>query len=161
MQLRYKVKLTERQRNELISLINTGKEKSKKLTHARVLLQADCSRLGPAKKSKEIGINLHIHERTVRRIRERFVVEGLEAALNGKPHRSFKPRKLDGEQEAHLIALCCSQTPQGRKSWTLKLLSEQLVELNVVERVSRSTVQRTLKKMNLSHGEKKNGVFQQ
>ena len=158
MQLKYKVKLTDSERNKLITLISTGKEKAKKLMHARILLQADCSRLGAAKRSKEIAENLHIHEKTVRRVRERFVAEGLEAAINRKPHQSFKPRKLDGEQEAHLIALCCSQSPQGRKSWTLKLLSDELVALNVVDSVSRSTVQRTLKKMNLSLGERKSGA---
>src|SRR5262249_9401209 len=96
--------------------------------------------------------NLQINERTVHRVRQKFGTQGLEAALNRKEHKSYKPRKLDGEQEARLIALCCSQAPEGRKGWTLKLLGENLVRLDIVDSISRSTVYRTLKKTNLNHG---------
>jgi transposase len=152
MKLKYKVKLTPSQRVDLIKLTQNGKEKAKKLTHARVLLQADCSKEGPGLKAKVIAKNLNINERTVHRIRLKFTANGLEAALNRKSHKAYKPRKLDGEQEAHLVALCCSKAPKGRTIWTLELLSERLVELKIVDSVSRSTIHRTLKKMNLSLG---------
>ena len=146
MSSRYKVKLTPKQRQALLKLVCTGKDKAKKLTHARILLQADASPAGPGLSAKKIAEQLNIHARTALRVKERFVKEGLYAALNRKPHKHYKPRKLDGEQETHLIALCCSKAPKGRASWTLQLLGEQLVKLNIVDRISRSTIYRTLKK---------------
>lgn len=148
----YKVKLTPNQRTQLLQLVRNGKAKTKKIIHANILLQADCSKAGPSLKAKAIAQNLNVHERTVHRVRERFANQGLEAALNRKKHVRYKPRKLDGEQEAHLIALCCGSPPAGQKNWTLKLLSEQLVQLEIIDAISKSTVQRTLKKMNLSLG---------
>ncbi len=133
-------------------MIRNGKDKAKKLTHARVLLQADASKAGPGLQTKVIAAQLHIHPRTVLRIRERFVLEGLNAALNRKAHNRHKPRKLDGEQESRLITLCCSKAPEGRADWTLQLLSEYLVKLHIVESISRSTIYRTLKKTNLNPG---------
>lgn len=150
--MKYKVKLTECQRKRLLEMVNTGKEKARMLTHARVLLQADASKSGPALKAKVIAKHLNIHERTVHRIRERFANEGLESALNRKAHSRHKPKRLDGDQEAQLIALCCGAKPEGRTSWTLDLLSDELVKLNIVAQVSRSTVRRVLKKTNLSLG---------
>ena len=152
MPSKFKVKLTPSQRSKLIALTRNGKQKSKTMTHARVLLQADCSKEGPALKAKVIAQHLNIHERTVHRVRQKFAEEGIDAALNRKPHKKYKPRKLDGEQEAHLIALCCSPAPSGRTVWTLELLSEALVRMKIVDAVSRSTIHRTLKKTNLSHG---------
>ena len=152
MRKKYKVKLTSNQRKQLLEIVHNGKQKAKTNTHARILLQADSGQEGPALRAKTIASNLNIHERTVHRIRERFANEGLETALHRKKHRRYKPRKLDGDQEAHLVALCCGAVPEGRKSWTLRMLSERLVELEIVSSVSRSTVFRTLKKMNLSLG---------
>lgn len=152
MKARYKVKLTPIQRGQLLSLIHNGTDKAKKLTHARVLLQADVSKEGSGLQSKAIAEQLHIHPKTVRRIRARFVLQGLEAALNRKPHKHYKPRKLDGEQESYLIALCCSKAPEGSSDWTLQLLCEHLVKLQVVQDISHSTLCRTLKKTNLSLG---------
>jgi len=150
--MKYKVKLTAHQRNELLEIVKNGNTKAKKLTHARVLLQADCSKLGLALKAKVIAKNLNIHERTVHRIRERFSVEGMEIALNRKPHKKYKPTILDGDQEAQLIALCCGPKPEGQASWTLSLLTEKIVTLNIVDQISRSTIFRALKKMNLNLG---------
>lgn len=152
MSKRYKVKLTPYQRKQLLKIVRNGKQKAKTITHAQVLLQADSGKEGSGLKAKVIAANLNIHERTVHRIRDRFANEGMEIALHRKKHRKYKPRKLDGDQEAHLVAICCGAPPEGRKEWTLRLLSERLVELRIIDSISRSTVQRTLKKMNLSLG---------
>ncbi|ODS22737.1 hypothetical protein AB835_12620 [Candidatus Endobugula sertula] len=144
--MKYKVKLTASQRFDLVELVNKGKEKARKLTHARILLQADYSKEGPALKAKIIAQNLNIHERTVHRVRQKFANEGLSVALNRKEHTHYKPRRLDGVQEVKLIAICCGSSPKGRVGWTLELLADQLVKLNIVDSLSKSTVQRTLKK---------------
>lgn len=148
----YKVKLTELQREGLIEIVRNGKKQAKVIMHANVLLQADCSPNGPALKAKVIAENLNIHSRTVHRIRRKYAEEGIEAAILRKPHKQYKPRRLDGEAEAHLIALSCSQAPDGRASWTLELLANELVRLEVVDSVSKSTIRQTLKKTNLSLG---------
>jgi transposase len=146
---KYTVKLTGSEREELLSLIKKGKAAAYKLTHARILLAAAESVLNSDKQSDiEIAWTLHIAPKTVKRIRKRCVEEGLEAALFRKQHTRTKPRKLDGDGEAHLIALCCSEPPEGRVRWTLKLLSERLVSLDIVESIAVSTVSETLKKMN-------------
>jgi len=152
MRKKYKVKLTHGQRKQLLEIVHNGKQLAKTITHARVLLQADSGEEGPAKKAKAIAADLNIHERTVHRVRESFANDGMEAALYRKKHRKYKPRKLDGDQEAHLVAVCCGTPPEGRKEWTLKLLSERLVQLEITDSISRSTIHRTLKKMNLSLG---------
>jgi type IV secretory pathway VirB10-like protein len=105
MKARYKVKLTLSQRSQLLKLIHNGTDKAKKLSHARVLLQADVGKEGPGLQSKAIAAQLHIHPKTVLRIRERFVTQGLESALNRKPHKHYKSRRLDGEQETGLVAI--------------------------------------------------------
>jgi len=148
----YKVKLTRTQKEGLVEIVRNGKQQAKVILHANVLLQADCSSEGPALKAKVIAENLCINERTVQRIRRKYAEEGIEAAIHRKPHKKYKPRKLDGEAEAHLIALCCSQAPNGRVSWTLGLLADELVRLNIVNKISKSAVRGTLKKTNLSLG---------
>ncbi len=152
MRKKYKVRLTPNQRKQLLEIVHNGKQQAKTITHALILLQADSGEEGPAKRAKVIAANLNIHERTVHRVREAFANNGLESALHRKKHRQYRPRKLDGDQEAHLVALCCGSPPEGRKEWTLRLLSERLVELEITDSISRSTVHRTLKKMNLSLG---------
>lgn len=152
MRKKYKVRLPPGQRKQLLEIVHNGNQQAKTITHARLLLQADSGEEGSAKKAKIIAADLNIHERTVHRVREAFANNGLETALHRKKHRQYKPRKLDGEQEAHLIALCCGSPPEGRKEWTLRLLSERLVELEITDSISRSTVHRILKKMNLSLG---------
>jgi transposase len=152
MRKKYKVKLTPNQRERLLEIVHNGKQKAKTITHARILLQADSGAEGPGLRAKAIATGLNVHERTVHRVRESFSNDGLEAALHRKKHRQYKPRKLDGDQEAHLVAICCGTPPEGRKEWTLRLLGERLVQLEVVDSISRSTVHRTLKKMNLSLG---------
>jgi transposase len=112
------------------------------------------------KTTLEVSKSLGVSEKTVTRLRKRFVEEGLEAALLRKKHSRTKPRKMTGDQEAHLVALCCSAPPEGRSRWTLKLLSSRLVQLEIIENISPATVGRVLKKMNLSHGRSGSGVFQ-
>lgn len=150
--VKYIVRLTEEERKYLIELTRTGKVAAKKITHARILLRTDASKENENLKDEVIKDLEHVSSKTVSRIRQLFVEEGLEAALNRKPHKRVKPRSLDGEQEAKLIAICCSQAPEGRARWTLKLLSNQLVEMKVVESIATETVRLTLKKMNLSLG---------
>jgi transposase len=148
----YKVKLTKAQRTELKELVHNGKQKAKTIMHANVLLQADCSSEGAGLRAIAIAENLNISTKTVHRIRRKYAEEGLEAALQRKPHKHYKPRKLDGEGEARLIALCCSPAPKGRIAWTLELLANELIRLNVVDNISRGAVRNTLKKMNLNPG---------
>ncbi len=150
--VKYVVRLTAEEREYLIELTRKGKVAAKKITHARILLRADVSKAGENLKDESIKNLEHISSKTVSRVRQLFVEEGLEAALSRKPHKRVKPRSLDGEQEAKLVAICCSQAPEGRARWTLKLLSNQLVEMEVVESIASETVRQTLKKMNLSLG---------
>jgi transposase len=112
-----------------------------------VLLQADQSKTGPGWTDERIAEGLGVTTRSVERIRRRFVEEGLASALERKKQRRpSTPRRLDGAKEAKLTALCCSKAPNGRRRWTLRLLADRLVELNIVESISYETVRRTLKK---------------
>jgi transposase len=129
-------------------LVSHGKADARKLAHARILLQADESEGGPKSIDDEIAESLDTCTRTVERVRERFVEQGLEAALLPKPSKRVYARKLDGRQEAKLIALACSKPPAGKARWTLRLLADELVELDDVgvDAVSHETVRQTLKK---------------
>jgi hypothetical protein len=150
---KYKVTLTTDERNSLQELIAAGKAAALKLTHARLLLKADAAPGGPAWTDARIAEALEVDVTTVERLRERFVGQGLEAALGRKKQdRPSRQRTLDGQAEARLIALACSEPPQGRARWTLRLLADRLVELEIVDTVSRETVRRTLKKTSLSRG---------
>jgi len=150
---RYKITLTDEERNSLQELIAAGKAAAKKRTHARILLKADAAPGGPAWTDARIAEALEVNPRTVERLRQRFVEQGLDAALGRKKQdRPSRPRTLDGKAEARLIAVACSQPPQGRTRWTLRLLADKLVELEVVDTVSTETIRRTLKKTNSSRG---------
>jgi transposase len=150
---KYKITLTAEERKSLQELISAGKAASKKLLHARILLKADASATGPAWIDARIAEAFEVSTRTVERLRERFVEQGLEGALGRKPQdRPSREPVLDGKAEARLIALACSTPPQGRIRWTLRLLADRLVELEVVDTISTETVRRTLKKMNSSPG---------
>jgi transposase len=144
---KYIVTLTEDERLSLSSLASSGKAAAKRITHARILLKADAAEGGPAWRDADIALALDVDVRTVERVRERFVEQGLEAALARKPQaRPSRPPVLDGDAEARLIALACSRPPEGRARWTLRLLADRLVELEVVEAVSHETVRRALQK---------------
>ena len=146
-QKKYLVTLTAEERQHLGKLLSAGKRSARTLTRARILLKADQAEGGPAWEDARIAEALGCGHRTVERVRQRFVEQGLEAALNHKPQdQPSRQRTLDGAAEARLIALACSEPPKGRARWTLKLLADQLVELEVVESISDETVRRTLKK---------------
>jgi transposase len=146
---KYVVTLTPEERLQLRKLVSAGKRSARTLTRARILLQADQAKGGPAWEDAEIAEALGCGLRTVERVRQRLVERGLDAALAHKPQeRPSRERRLDGAAEARLIALACSAPPEGRARWTLKLLADRLVELEVVESVSDETVRRVLKKTN-------------
>jgi transposase len=156
---KYKVTLTPEERQQLRDLIAAGKAAAKKLAHARVLLKADAAEGGPGWDDQRIADAAEVSTDTVARVRQRFVEQGLEAALvRKKQDRPSRERKLDGAAEARLIALACSQPPEGRKGWTMKLLADRLVELEVVDTVSDETVRRVLKKTRSSRGGRSSGA---
>ena len=147
---KYIVKLNKEERQNLLSLIKKGKAAAYKLTHARILLEADEAEKTRKKKTDiEIAGLLYTSAKTVKRIRKRFVEEGMEIALSRRPHSKTRIPKINGEVEAHLIALSCSSPPEGRSRWTLKLLSDRLVEMKIVDSVSSATVRRAFKKNEL------------
>jgi transposase len=153
MNKKYIVRLSSEEREQLLSLVRKGKVAARKQLRARILLQADQGELGPAACDEEIAGSLETSVRTVERMRQRLVEEGLPAALEDKPmDMSSRPPKLDGRQEAQLVALCCSEPPKGRARWTLRLLGSRLVELEVVDCISHETVRQVLKKTNSSLG---------
>src|SRR5919197_6787970 len=133
---KYQVILTAEQRSQLQQLLAKGSAPTRTLTHARVLLKADEAAGGPAWTNAAIAQALEISELTVTRVRKRFVETGLEAALHRKVQAKRKQRKLDGAQEAHLIALACSDAPAGRERWSLRLLAGKMVELGHVDELS-------------------------
>jgi transposase len=152
MEKRYRVTLTESEREDLRKLVSVGKAAAQKLVRARILLLADQSACGSSKSDPEIVESLGCGRASVERIRKRFVEEGLDAVLNPAPSQRVFERKMDGKAEAHLIALACGTPPEGRSRWTLRLLSDQMVALEHVESVSFETVRRVLKKTSLSLG---------
>src|SRR5919199_788160 len=146
MKKKYPVILTEAEREQLKNLIAAGTAPARKLTHARILLKADQSTEGPGWVDERVADAMETSQPTVARVRKQYFEEGLEAALNRRPPKREYHRKLDGEQEAHLIALACSQPPEGQARWSLRLLADKLMELEIVEGISYQTVRRTLKK---------------
>jgi len=151
MNKRYLVRLTEEERSTLLGLVKTGKAAARKLTRARILLKVDEGKAGPSWTDEQVADALDAGTTTVRTVRQRYVEEGLEAAINRKKQRRpSRMRKLDGAAEARLLALACGTPPEGRARWTMHLLADHLVALNVVESVSHDTVWRTLKKMRSS-----------
>ena len=149
---KYIVKLTNEERSELLSLVNKGEHNARIIKRANILLLSDQGKTAP-----EIVENLPVSEQTVYNIRKRFTQGGLDSALYDRPRPGAKAR-IQPEQEAHLIALACTEPPDGRERWTLRLLTNKVVQLGIVEEVSRETVRRTLKKTSLSPGRRSNGV---
>jgi transposase len=148
---KYNVTLTADERQSLHALVAAGKAAAKKLAHARILLKADAAPDGPGWTDERIAEAVEVNRTTVEQVRQRFVEQGLEATLvRKKQDRPSRERKLDGDGEARLIALACSQPPRGRASWTLRLLADRLVELEVVGTISTETVRQVLKKTNSS-----------
>lgn len=159
---RYRVTLTPQERKELEALTRNGKTPAKKFIHARVLLLCDASPEGPAWKVADVAEALGVTSRTIEHLKKRFVEEGLEAALVRKS-RTRPPREVtfDGAFEARLIALACSEAPPGHRRWTVRLLADKAVELNLASSVSHMTVQRILKKTNVNLTSKNTGKSRQ
>ena len=149
---KYVVALTEAERAQLRTLIGCGEAPARLLTHARILLKADQGEGGAAWTDAAIAGALEVHLTTVARVRRAYVAAGLTAALERKTPERVYPRLLDGVAEAHLIAIACTKPPAGRERWTLRLLAEELVRLEIVETVSHETVRRTLKQTSSSRG---------
>jgi hypothetical protein len=149
---KYAVVLSEADRARLRTLVGSGVAPARTLAHARILLKANQGEGGPAWTDAAIAGAVEVHPATVARVRRAFVEDGLVAALDRKsPDRTY-PRVLDGAAEAHLVALACGDPPEGRERWTLRLLADALVRLEVVEAVSHEAVRRTLKQTNPSRG---------
>jgi transposase len=148
---RYRVTLTQEERKELEALTRRGKDRARRVILARALLLCDRGPDGPEWNVASISQALGITNRTIEHLKKRFVEEGLEAALERKA-REKPPREIifDGDFEAKLIALACSEAPQGYRRWTVRLLADKIVDLNIAATVSHMTVQRALKKMNLN-----------
>lgn len=147
------ITLTPEQHAELQHLVSTGTAPARKLLHAHILLKADESQQGPGWSDQQIREAFAVGLATIWRVRQRFLVQGLDDALNRRPQPERpEKRRLDGEQEAHLIALACGAAAEGEGQWSLRLLASRMVKLGYVEQVSADTVRRTLKKMHSSHG---------
>jgi transposase len=152
MKKKYIVTLMEEERRMLQEMLSRGKAAARKLMHARILLKADAAVGGAAWDDQRIAEALEIGRATVERIRKEFVEEGFEAALERRKPRRVYLRKLDGDGEAHLVALACQEPPEGHGRWTLQLLADRMVQLEYVDRISYQTVRRTLKKTRSSPG---------
>jgi hypothetical protein len=147
MHKRYRVALTPIERDQLKRLLAAGTESARKLTHARILLKADQGPDGPGWVDQAIADAVEVSQPTISRVRKQYVEHGLEAALNRRPPSREYVRKLDGVQEAKLLAVACGKPPSGQARWSLRLLADKLVELEIVaDGVSYQTVRRILKK---------------
>jgi len=147
-QTKYAVRLSDEERARLRTLVGRGVAPARLLSHARILLKADQGEGGAAWADAVIAGALEVHPATVARVRRQCVEEGLDAALNRRAPRREYARKLDGAQEARLVAVACSAPPPGRERWSLRLLADELVRLEVVERVSYETVRQALQQTN-------------
>jgi Homeodomain-like domain len=145
---KYIVKLTDEERNGLEQIISVGKDAARKILHARILLKADESEERPSWKDEQISEALEVSLSTIFRVRQHFVEGGTDAAISRHPGSGIRDPKIDGECEAHLVALTCSTVPDGQARWTLRMLADKMVELEYIDSISHETVRRTLKKTN-------------
>ena len=150
---KYKVELTESERSDLIEVAHRGKSLARTVKRALALLKAD-----QGLSDREVAEAVSLSASTVGRVRTRFVTEGLDAAINDRP-RPGRRRKLDGRQEAHLVAITCSDAPEGHTNWTLQLLADKVVAMEFAESISLETIRQILKKTNSNHGRTKSGAF--
>jgi len=158
MAIRYAVDLTDTERAVLREILSKNKAKRSTIINAYILVKADriCGWT-----NEDIASAYEVSTKKVEQVKKRFVEEGFEAALYRKPVTNVHRRKITGDEEAHVIALYCSQAPEGHERWTLRMLADTMVELDLVDSVSHETIRRTLKKMHLNPGKRKNGVFRQ
>ena len=152
MPKKYPVHLTAAERQELEALVSCGRAPARSQTHARILLKADQSSLGPGWKNAQIAEAFEVSELTVTRVRKRWTQGGVATATQRKVQENRKAPRLDGAQEAHLIALTCSAPPEGYKRWSLRLLADRMVQLEYADQVSHETVRQVLKKGLSSRG---------
>jgi transposase len=151
MEKKWVVELSEEERKQLEKLINKGKVAGHKIKHAHVLLKADEGVHGPSWSDTRIAEAFNVSESTVRNLRKRLVEKGFDASLE-REKQAHRRTKLDGEAEAKLSAIACSQPPEGYSRWSVRLLVDRLVELEIVDEISHMTVQRAMKKTNLNRG---------
>lgn len=149
---KYIVSLTVSETKLLEQLTKKGKIAAYKMNHARILLKANINQKEGGWTDSQIGESLDIGHATIERVRQRFVEFGIESALSRREQKKRRSQIIDGEKEAYLIAIACSETPAGKSNWTLQMLADKMVELNHVEKVSTETIRQTLKKTNLSLG---------
>ncbi len=155
---KYKVTLTQEEREELEAISSKGKHAAQTVLNALILLACDEGRFQKQRSiNEEISRVLNVSMKTIDRVKKRFVEEGFEAVLTRKPSTHQYQSKVDGDLEAHLIALCCSDPPAGYKRWSLRLLADKAVEMEYVDRISHETVRQALKKTSLSPGKPKAG----
>ncbi len=152
MIIRYTIKLTKDEVNELMTIINKGSHTSQAFRTAYILLNCDEGKYSEKSTNEQICKILKIGMRTIDRVKKRFIEEGLESVLERRPTQRIYETKIDGDCEAKLVALCCSEPPKGYAKWSLRLLADKMVELKYVESISHVAVGKVLKKMNLSLG---------
>lgn len=155
---KYIVTLTKDERGILSELISKGKHRSQKILNALILLGCDEGEFQTKRSTnKEIASILNSSMRKIDRLKKRFVVDGIEVALNGRKGSRVYTKKADGDFEAHLVALSCSEPPEGFARWSLRLLADRVVDLGYIDGISHETVRRVLKKTKLSRGNAKDG----
>lgn len=154
---RYKVTLTKEERQQLKDILAKGKHSSQKYRNACILINADEGKYGQKLSNEQIAQVLQINTKTVERVKQRFVEEGFEACISRKPYPQKEPKKVDGDFEAHLVALSCSEAPEGFSRWSLRLLADKMVELQYVDQISHETVRKVLKKTKSNRGRSKDG----
>ena len=152
MHKKYHVRLSDDERAMLLATINAGRASARLMTHARILLKADEGEGGPAWGDAQITEAFDVSLATIGRVRRQAVEEGVAAALHRRLSSRVYARKIDGDLEAHLIAVACTPAPEGRDRWTVRLLADKLVELGHIDDISRETVRQVLKKTNSSRG---------
>jgi transposase len=152
MNQKYRVKLSEAERSQLKQLISSGTAPARKLRRAQILLKSDSSTDGANWNYQAICKAFDVSNVTVSKVRRVYIEGGVDTVLNRKKPDRIYEHRLDGENEAHLISLVCSETPSGRDRWTLRLLRDRLIQLGYVENISPETIRTTLKKTNLSLG---------
>ena len=148
----YKVTLTKEERGQLKAVISKGKHSSLQYRNACILINCDEGVYSQKLQNEQIAQVLQINTKTVERLKQRFVEEGFEACMERKPYPQKKESKTDGDFEAHLIALSCSEAPKGYTRWSLRMLADKMVEFKYVDNVSHETIRQVLKKTKLSHG---------
>ena len=150
--VRFKVTLTENEREQLKAILSKGKHSSLQFRSACILLNSDESEHGQKVSNEQIAQVLHSNTKTVERLKQRFVEEGFEACIDRKAYPQVKQTKVDGDFEAHLVAISCSKAPEGYGRWSLRMLADKMIELKYVESISHERIRQVLKKTKLSRG---------